>query len=59
MRYAVGIPAAMTMANQLARQHSRDTAERALLAWIRTRLSLICLIGWAGLVLLLLGALLP
>jgi hypothetical protein len=59
MRYAVGIPSAMTMANQLARQHKRETAERALMAWIRTRLSLISLIGWTALVLLLFGALLP
>jgi hypothetical protein len=29
------------------------------MAWIRTRLSLISLIGWTALVLLLFGALLP
>ena len=59
MPYAVGIPSAMTMANQLARQHNRETEERALMAWIRTRLSWISLIGWTALVLLLFGALLP
>ena len=61
MHDIVGIPSAMiiTMANQLAGQHNREAAERTRMAWIRTRASLISLIGSAALVLLLLGALLP
>jgi putative membrane protein len=36
-----GKPAATSVANELARERNREAAERTLMAWIRTALSLI------------------
>ncbi|MBM5824773.1 MAG: DUF202 domain-containing protein [Cyanobacteria bacterium M_surface_10_m2_119] len=37
----VSVPASVNLTNELARQRNRDAAERTLMAWIRTCLSLI------------------